>query len=118
MVNDDLNIRGKVIAGLGIKEDQLQLHLTHTHAGPNTACDVAHLEGGEMLEPYHQFAVDSIISACKEAKDGAIAATLTWAYGKCDLAVDRELPCGEVDIVGFNPDVPADDTLTVGRVSE
>ena len=117
-VNDDLNIRGKVIAGLGIKEDQLQLHLTHTHAGPNTACDVAHLEGGEMLEPYHQFAVDSIISACKEAKDGAIAATLTWAYGKCDLAVDRELPCGEVDIVGFNPGVEADDTLTVGRVSD
>jgi hypothetical protein len=93
------------------------LHLTHTHAGPNTACDVAHLEGGELLAPYHQFAVDSIISACKEAKDGAIAATLTWAYGKCDLAVNRELPCGEVDIVGFNPGVEADDTLTVGRVS-
>ena len=117
-VKDDLNIRGKVIAGLGIKEDQLQLHLTHTHAGPNTACDVAHLEGGELLAPYHQFAVDSIISACKEAKDGAIAATITWAYGKCDLAVNRELPCGEVDIVGFNPGVEADDTLTVGRVSD
>ena len=117
-VKDDLNIRGKVIAGLGIKEDQLQLHLTHTHAGPNTACDIAHLEGGELLEPYHQFAVEAMISACKEAKDGAIAATLTWAYGKCDLAVNRELPCGEVDIVGFNPDVAADDTLTVGRVSD
>ena len=116
-VKDDLNIRGKVIAGLGIKEDQLQLHLTHTHAGPNTACDVAHLEGGELLAPYHQFAVDSIISACKEAKDGALAATITWAYGKCDLAGNRELPCGEVDIVGFNPGVEADDTLTVGRVS-
>ena len=117
-VKDDLNIRSKVIAGLGIKEDQLQLHLTHTHAGPNTACDVAHLEGGELIAPYHQFAVDSIISACKEAKDGAIAATITWAYGKCDLAVNRELPCGVVDIVGFNPGVAADDTLTVGRVSD
>jgi hypothetical protein len=117
-VKDDLNIRGKVIAGLGIKEDQLQLHLTHTHAGPNTACDVAHLEGGELLAPYHQFAVESIISACKEAKDKAVAATITWAYGKCDLAVNRELPCGVVDIVGFNPGVAADDTLTVGRVSD
>ena len=117
-VKDDLNIRSKVIAGLGIKEDQLQLHLTHTHAGPNTACDVAHLEGGELIAPYHQFAVDAMISACKEAKDSAIAATITWAYGKCDLAVNRELPCGVVDIVGFNPGVAADDTLTVGRVSD
>jgi hypothetical protein len=117
-VNDDWAIRGKVIEALGIDADQLQLHLTHTHAGPNTASDVADLEGGELVAPYHQFAIDSIVEACKQARDEAGDAKITWAYGKCDLAVNRELPCGEVDIVGFNPGVDADDTLTVGRICD
>ena len=28
------------------------------------------------------------------------------------------MPCGEIDIVGFNPGEPADDTLTVGRLCD
>ncbi len=117
-VADDLAVRGKVIEGLGIAEDSLQLHLTHTHAGPNTASDVGELEGGDLVAPYHRFATTSIIDACKEARDKATDAEITWAYGKCDLAVNRELPCGEVDIVGFNPGESADDTLTLGRISD
>ena len=115
---DDLAVRGVVLKELGIEENQLQLHLTHTHAGPSTASDVAHLEGGEFVADYHTFATQEIIAACKEAAQKAIAATITWSYGKCDLAINRELPCGEIDIVGFNPGEPADDTLTVGRLCD
>ncbi len=115
---DDLSVRGVVIKELGIEENQLQLHLTHTHAGPSTATDVAHLEGGELVADYHKFATTEIIAACKEAASSAIDATITWSYGKCDLAINRELPCGEIDIVGFNPGEPADDTLTVGRLCD
>jgi len=116
--SDDLSVRGVVLQELGIDENQLQLHLTHTHAGPSTATDVAHLEGGEFVADYHQFATAEIIAACKEAAKKSIPATVTWSYGKCDLAINRELPCGEIDIVGFNPGEPADDTLTVGRVCD
>lgn len=115
---DDLAVRGKIIEELGIDENQLQLHLTHTHAGPTTASDVAHLEGGDLVQPYHDFAIQEIIGACNEAAKSAKAATITWSYGKCDLAINRELPCGDVDIVGFNPGEPADDTLTVGRICD
>lgn len=116
--SDDLSVRGVVLKELGIEENQLQLHLTHTHAGPSTATDVAHLEGGEFVAEYHKFATSEIIVACKEAAKNSISATITWSYGKCDLAINRELPCGEIDIVGFNPGEPADDTLTVGRVCD
>jgi len=115
---DDLAVRGEVIKALGIEENQLQLHLTHTHAGPSTASDIAHLEGGELVGPYHQFAIQEIVAACKEAASSAKAAVITWGYGKCDLATNRELPCGDIDIVGFNPGEPADDTLTVGRLCD
>lgn len=113
---DDLAIRGIILKELDIEENQLLLHLTHTHAGPTTASDVAHLQGGEFVASYHSFATAEIVSACKEAVSKANFATITWSYGKCDLAINRELPCGEIDIVGFNPGEPADDTLAVGRI--
>ena len=64
---DDLAVRGVVLQELGIEENQLQLHLTHTHAGPSTASDIAHLEGGEFVADYHKFATSEIIAACKVA---------------------------------------------------
>jgi hypothetical protein len=116
--SDDLAVRGEVIKALGIEENQLMLHLTHTHAGPTTASDVAHLEGGDLVADYHAKAITQIIAACREAVDKSVVADITWTYGKCDLAVNRDLPCGEQDVVAFNPEVPADDTLTVGRVCD
>jgi hypothetical protein len=115
---DDLAVRGAVIKALGIQEDQLMLHLTHTHAGPTTASDVSHLQGGEFVAEYHAGTISNIVDACREAASNAVPAQITWAYGKCDLAVNRDLPCGEIDVLGFNADVPADDTLTVGRVCD
>lgn len=115
---DDLAVRGEVIKALGIDENQMMLHLTHTHAGPTTASDVAHEEGGELVAAYHAKAISQIVAACEEARDQSVLANITWAYGKCDLAVNRDLPCGVEDVLAYNPDVLADDTLTVGRVCD
>ena len=115
---DDLAVRGEIIKALGIEENQLMLHLTHTHAGPTTASDVAHEEGGEFVAPYHAKAISQIVEACREAHDRSVVANITWAYGKCDLAVNRDLPCGIEDVLAYNPDIPADDTLTIGRVCD
>jgi len=115
---DDLAVRGEVIKALGIEENQLMLHLTHTHAGPTTASDVTHEEGGELVVAYHSMAIKQIIAACEEARNRSVTANITWAYGKCDLAVNRDLPCGVEDVLAYNPDAPADDTLTVGRVCD
>ena len=113
---DDLAVRGEVIKGLGIEENQLLLHLTHTHAGPTTASDAAHLDGGEFVAGYHAMAITKIVEACQEATNKSELVDITWSYGKCDLAINRDLPCGVEDVLAYNPDVLADDTLTVGRV--
>ena len=115
---DDLAVRGEIIKALGIDENQLMLHLTHTHAGPTTASDAAHLEGGELVAGYHATAIKKIVEACQEAVKKSVLADITWSYGKCDLAVNRDLPCGGEDVLAYNPDVVADDTLTVGRVCD
>jgi hypothetical protein len=116
--DDDIAIRGEVIKALGIDENLLMLHLTHTHSGPTTASDAANLEGGELVAAYHSIAIAQIIAVCREAVEKSEVADITWAYGKCDLAVNRDLPCGEQDVLAYNPDVPADDTLTVGRLCD
>ena len=116
--SDDLAVRGEVIRALDIEENQLMLHLTHTHAGPTTASDVAHEEGGEFVAAYHAEAISQIVEAAREARDRSVVANITWAYGKCDLAVNRDLPCGIEDVLAFNPDIAADDTLTIGRVCD
>jgi hypothetical protein len=115
---DDLAVRGEVMKALGIDENQLMLHLTHTHAGPTTASDVSNEEGGEFVSAYHAKAIAQIVAACQEARDSSVVANITWTYGKCDLAVNRDLPCGVEDVLAYNPNVPADDTLTVGRVCD
>lgn len=113
---DDLAIRGEVIRELQINEDQLFFHLTHTHAGPTTASDVANLPGGERVDEYHQKSTQEIISACREALKISETVNINWAYGKCDLATNRDLPCLGEDLLGFNPGETADDTLAVGRI--
>lgn len=49
----------------------------------------------------------------------ATLATLSWQYGKCNLATNRDLPEKKKKrfVVGFNPDKNGDDTLLVGRVT-
>jgi hypothetical protein len=45
-------------------------------------------------------------------------ATLTWAYGTCNLASNRDLPDVDKDrfVCGWNPEKSADDTLLVGQI--
>ena len=117
-ITDDLLIRGAIIRELGINENQLLLHLTHTHAGPTTSSDVAELEGGQAAIEYHAVAIGEIVSACRQALAESVLVDVTWGYGKCALAVNRDLPCGSEDIVAFNPNQPADDTLAVARISD
>jgi hypothetical protein len=114
---DDLAIRGEVIKALQVDEDRLLFHLTHTHAGPTTASDAGSLPGGENLDKYHKAATQEFISACKEAIDISELADINWSYGSCDLATNRDLPCLGEDILGFNPEESADDTLVVGRIT-
>jgi len=95
----------------------LLLHLVHTHAGPSLEESDSTLPGSELVEPYRQKLVESIIGLISEAKRTAERSTITWAYGKCDMAVIRDLPCGPRYILGFNPVARADDTVAVGRIS-
>jgi len=116
-VADEIGVRGAILDGLGLDADQLMLSLSHTHAGAVLCAADAHLEGGELIPGYLETLAEQGIAAGREALDSARPGLIEWTTGRCDLAADRELDLDGRALVGWNPGVAADDTVTIGRVS-
>ncbi|MEN1974810.1 hypothetical protein [Cellulomonas olei] len=110
-------LRDPLLSALGAEPDDLLLHLVHTHAGPSVSDLGLDLPGADLLDDYHRTLEAGARDACETARDAAVDAVVTWGTGWSDLAVTRNLPCGDRDVVAFDPGTPADGTLLVGRVS-
>lgn len=111
--------RNKILQALDLDPSNLMFCLSHTHAGPSISSDDAAKPGGEQIASYLDSIIESTIEVAKKAMASASVSTLTWAYGKCSLAANRDLPepGSKRFVVGFNPEQKADDTLLVGRVT-
>lgn len=118
--DDELFVRNGILKTMGLEPWQLMICLSHTHAGPSLSSGDRVKNGGEFIEPYllriQQIAINSI----KRALATTVPATLSWLYGKCSLATNRDLQefGNNRMVVGFNPEKDADDTLLVGRISD
>ena len=114
-------IRGPVIAALNLPQSNLILAYTHTHAGNSLSSSESGCPGGQSIVPHMKHISHQIIEAIREADVNCRPATLTWATGRCDLAVIRDQVDPDMKrrrlIVGFDPDAAADDTLLVGRIT-
>jgi hypothetical protein len=118
--SDDENaLRNGILEALALEESRLMVCLSHTHAGPSLFSEDQDKPGGHLIAPYLNHLLDQSIAAAKEALAKATSATLTWNFGKCDLAVNRDLPDPSNDrlVVAMNPANEADDTLLVGRIT-
>lgn len=116
-VDDEWGVRGRVLESLGLANEQLQISLSHTHAGPVLCSTDAALPGGEFIGAYLGAITDAAIDAGREALANSRAGRIEWAVGRCSLASNRELDLDGRALVGFNPDGVADDTVMVGRVT-
>jgi len=114
---DVINFRTRVVNELGIEIDDLLVNLSQTHKGPPFCIHEATREGAELVPAFIENVITSVIAICQEARTKVEEVDITWAYGKCDLANVRDLPLGETDFVGYNPNLVADDTLTVACVT-
>ncbi|MDP6354715.1 MAG: hypothetical protein QF473_06430 [Planctomycetota bacterium] len=102
-------------------QSRLLMMGSHTHGAGLYYRDRWELPGGDLIPAYLEQSQDSILAAAQEALVQAETtdATITWAYGRCSLASNRDIkePGTDRYLTGFNPDVEADDTLLVGRIS-
>lgn len=118
--DDELSFRNKLLENFGLPAANLMICCTHSHATARVSRADADKSGGEFIEDYVTSLQRSAIRAIETATASAATATLTWQYGRCSLATNRDLPMKDDDdfVVGFNPAVAADDTLLVGRVTD
>ncbi len=107
-----------VAAAVGATRRTLLLHLVHTHAGPSLAEADPALPGGDLVEPYRVALVDALVDVIRRARAAAGDRVVTWATGRCGMAVVRDLPCDERDVLAFAPGAVADDTVLVGRITD
>lgn len=118
-VESEWFVRSGVLDALRLDESRLMFCLSHTHAGASVLRDDELKPGGKFIAPYLEKVRAAAIRVAKLALKKRTQATLTWNYGKCDLATNRDLPEAKRKrfVVGFNPARSADDTLLVGRVT-
>jgi hypothetical protein len=117
---DEWFVRGALLEEFGIDESRVLLSLTHTHAGPVFCREDFDKPGGQFIAPYLEKVRDATLAAAHRSQAGSTPATLSWAFGKCTLAQNRDFPDPQRERVlcGFHPGAGADDTLLVGRVTE
>ena len=113
-------IRSAVQSQFGLQPQQVIFHPSHSHSAPFLAARHTDRPGGELIKPY----LAKIRGICCElvgaARSAAREAVLTWAYGRCSLAFNRDAVDAATgrDICGLNLDEKADDTVLVGRACD
>jgi hypothetical protein len=113
-------IRAAITERLGVQPQQLMIHPSHTHSSPGLARRHADRPGGHLIAPYLDSLPDTCCKLVAAARSNVFPAVLGWAYGRCQLAYNRDsvdVPSGR-GVCGINRDRPADDTVLVGRISD
>lgn len=118
--DDELELRHGILEAVGLPETHLMFCLSHTHAGPSLSKADASKPGGNWITPYLLQLKKKAVGAIREALKNATTSVLDWRYGTCDLATNRDLrmPHENRVVVGFNPQLEADHTLLVGRITD
>jgi hypothetical protein len=119
-MDDERFFRQPILEALRIEAPRLMICFSHTHAGPGICRNDARKAGGEHIEPYLLQLREKTIETVRIALNDARPAVLTWKYGACSLAANRDLyEQGKNRIVvGFNPEKSADDAVLVGRITD
>lgn len=118
--DDEKELRNGILNGLSLNHGRLLFCLSHTHSGPGLSAEDSEKPGGELIKPYLKYLQNQSIAAAKSALDNASEAVLTWSYGTCGLAANRDLEDTKNGrfVVGYNPAPVADNTLLVGRITD
>lgn len=116
---DEWALRSGLIDALSLDPARVLISISHTHSGPSICRDDRDKPGGHLIESYMDRVEEAILEAARRAMAACEPAILTWGYGKCSLATNRDLPDPEKPriVCGYNPHIPADDTLLVGRAT-
>ena len=93
---------------------------SHTHSSGNFSPDRVHLPGGELIPGYVVELNEKLVTVATQALATVQEAVITYGRGRCTMAANRDYWDDDHNFYacGYNPGVPADDTLLVARVTD
>lgn len=117
---DEHDLRHAITQRAGLAPECLLLSLSHTHASASLNSQVQGRPGAELIRPHLDWLAEQIGNAILDARSALAPAWITYSYGRCALAANRDLwdAAAQQFVCGFNPDAPADDTLLAARVTD
>ena len=103
----------------GVSNESLLVVFSHTHAAGLMGKERESLPGGELIPGYLKRLAATVGELISTARSGMRTATVTYGFGRCSLARNRDLWDHQLRryVCGYNPDGRSDDTLLVARVT-
>jgi hypothetical protein len=103
-----------------VRQDQLLVLFSHTHAAGLMGLERVELPGGDLIPAYLDTLASRIAEIVCEARSVVQPVTITYCVGRCDMAAHRDFwdEASRQYVCGFNPCGPADDTVIVARVTD
>jgi hypothetical protein len=103
----------------GVPEEEILVVFSHTHGAGLMGLDRVSLPGGDLISGYLQTLGESAGKLVEQCLATLVPAAIVYGHGRCSLAAHRDFwdAARQEFVCGFNPGVPADDTVIVARVT-
>ena len=113
------NLLDDVSEQAGVPRETLVVVFSHTHAAGLMGLDRTDLPGGDLIPGYLKELHSRTAELVKEAISKLAPSTIVYGTGRCNLAAQRDHwdAENELFVCGYNPGVPADDTVMVARAT-
>ena len=104
----------------GIAPRDVVVTYSHTHSGGVFRPDRIPLPGGDLIPAHIQRVTSEVAEAGRSAMASLQPTVISYATGRCQLAGNRDYwdDAARHHVCGFNPDVVADDTVVVARMTD
>src|SRR5262245_41323621 len=104
----------------GQPKETILVVFSHTHGAGLMGLERALLPGGDLIPGYLRSVANRAAELVKECSRRLAPVGIVYGQGRCSLAAHRDFFDEEQKqfVCGFNPGVPADDTVLVARVTD
>lgn len=116
---DSDTLRLALCQALSLPEQNLIVHLTHTHSGPLLDSSPTSEANPKATAAYLDKLQAACIAGARSSLEDLRESSLLFHTGSCCLATHRDLPDPDNSdrfLVGYHPQIAPDDTLVVARI--
>lgn len=103
----------------GVAAEEIIVVFSHTHGAGLMGLDRANLPGGDLIPGYLQSIGERAGELIAQCVAQLAPTTIVYGQGRCSLAAHRDAwdDTSAQFVCGFNPGLPADDTVIVARAT-